>query len=57
MPLHMQQPSPIPDSIPPPGLPIPPGHDPGDPAPVEEPPDGMPTPIPGDDEEPPMRLA
>lgn len=57
MPLHMQQPSPIPDSIPPPGLPIPPGLDPDEPAPVEEPPDAGPAPVPDEDGDPPLRLA
>ena len=57
MPLHLQQPSPIPDPIPPPGRQIPPGHDPDEPAPVKEPPEGDPVPIPGEDGEPPMRVA
>ena len=56
MPLHLQQPSPIPDPVPPPGPQIPPGLDPDDPAPVEEPPDRDPLPIPDEDGDPPMRL-
>jgi len=39
----MQQPFPIPDPVPPPGIPIPPGRDPDEPAPVEEP-DPLPPP-------------
>jgi len=52
----MQQPFPIPDPVPPPGLPIPPGRDPDDPAPVEEP-DPMPPPgLPPREPEIPLRM-
>lgn len=57
MSLSLQQPSPLPDPIPPPGQQIPPGHDPDDPAPVEEPPAEEPVPIPNGPSEPPMRVA
>ncbi len=54
---RLQQPSPLPDPIPPPGRQIPPGHDPDDPAPVEEPPAEEPVPIPNGPSEPPLRVA
>lgn len=56
MSLHLQQPSPLPEPIPPPGERIPPGHDPDDPAPVEEPPAKEPIPIPNGPSDPPMRV-
>ena len=55
--MHLQQPSPIPDSVPPPGPQIPPGLDPDEPAPVEEPPAQDPIPLPDEGGDPPIRLA
>jgi len=53
----MQMPA-FPDPVPPPGLPIPPGRDPDDPAPVEDPPETpWPDAPPGEPEdEPPLRV-
>lgn len=56
MTLILQQPIPIPDPVPPPGGPIPPGVDPDEPVPVEEPPPLDPIPMPGDPDQTPIRL-
>lgn len=54
--MHMQQPSPIPEPVPPPGDPIPPGRDPDEPAPVEEPPTPIPVPTPNEPGDLPLRV-
>ena len=56
MTMRAQQPSPIPEPVPPPGDPLPPGVDPEGPVPVEEPPSADPTPFPDEDDEPPLRV-